>query len=85
MTAAMIQGGTLTNDMIYAAYSNNTRFAIPTCPCLGFLGAALDGGITREMGLCHSEALGATERQSFGFPCAPESSEPATYRVMENS
>ena len=50
-TTATIQGGTLTNDMIYAAYSNNTRFAIPTCTCLGFLGAALGGGITREMGL----------------------------------
>ena len=47
----MIQGGTLKNDMICAAYSNNTRFAIPTCTCLGFLGAALGGGIAREMGL----------------------------------
>ena len=37
--------------MIFAAYGNNTRFAIPTCTCLGFLGASLGGGITREMGL----------------------------------
>ena len=37
--------------MIYAAYNNNTRFANPTCTCLGFLGASLGGGITREMGL----------------------------------
>lgn len=50
-TTATIQGGTLTSDMISAAYGNNTRFAIPTCTCLGFLGAALGGGITREMGL----------------------------------
>ena len=50
-TTATIQGGTLTSDMISAAYSNDTRFAIPTCTCLGFLGAALGGGITREMGL----------------------------------
>ncbi|KAL8792451.1 MAG: hypothetical protein Q9195_004984 [Heterodermia aff. obscurata] len=50
-TAATIQGGTLVNDMIFAAYGNNTRFAIPTCTCLGFLGASLGGGLTRVMGL----------------------------------
>ena len=50
-TRATIQGGTLVNDMINAAYGNNTRFATPTCTCLGFLGAALGGGITRVMGL----------------------------------
>ena len=37
--------------MINAAYGNNTRFATPTCNCLGYLGAFLGGGITREMGL----------------------------------
>ena len=51
VTQATIQGGTLTNDMIEAAYGNNTRFANPTCTCLGFLGFALGGGLTREMGL----------------------------------
>ena len=50
-TAATIQGGTLVNDMVVAAYGNNTRFAIPTCTCLGFLGASLGGGVTRVMGL----------------------------------
>jgi len=50
-TEATIQGGTLVNDMVIAAYGNNTRFANPTCACLGFLGAMLGGGITRAMGL----------------------------------
>ena len=50
-TQATIQGGALVQDMINAAYSNHTRFATPTCPCLGFLGAFLGGGISREMGL----------------------------------
>ena len=39
------------NDIVFAAYDNNTRFAIPTCTCLGFLGASLGGGLTRQMGL----------------------------------
>ncbi|KAL8716458.1 MAG: hypothetical protein Q9220_000365 [cf. Caloplaca sp. 1 TL-2023] len=47
----MIQGGALVNDMIGSAYGNNTRFAVPTCTCLGFFGAMLGGGITRVMGL----------------------------------
>lgn len=50
-TQATIQGGALVEDMVNAAYGNNTRFANPTCNCLGFLGASLGGGITREMGL----------------------------------
>jgi len=50
-TRASIQGGALVNDMILAAYANDTRFANPTCTCLGFLGASLGGGINREMGL----------------------------------
>ncbi|KAL9593409.1 MAG: hypothetical protein Q9219_007565 [cf. Caloplaca sp. 3 TL-2023] len=50
-TRATIEGGTLVNDMIIAAYNNDTRFANPTCTCLGFLGYALGGGINREMGL----------------------------------
>lgn len=50
-TQANIQGGALVQDMINAAYGNNTRFATPTCNCLGYLGAFLGGGITREMGL----------------------------------
>ena len=50
-TRATIQGGDLVNDMIVAAYTNNTHFANPTCTCLGFLGAMLGGGITRDMGL----------------------------------
>ncbi len=37
--------------MINAAYGNNTRLATATCNCLGYLGAFLGGGITREMGL----------------------------------
>ena len=41
----------MVNDMVIAAYANNTRFANPTCTCLGFLGAVLGGGLTREMGL----------------------------------
>ena len=36
--------------MVNAAYGNNTRFAVPTCTCLGFLGASLGGGLTRQMG-----------------------------------
>ncbi|CAF9940617.1 MAG: hypothetical protein ALECFALPRED_008776 [Alectoria fallacina] len=50
-TQATIQGGALVQDMINAAFGNNTRFATPTCNCLGYLGAFLGGGITREMGL----------------------------------
>ena len=50
-TQATIQGGALVQDMINAAYGNNTRFATPTCNCLGYLGAFLGGGVTREMGL----------------------------------
>lgn len=50
-TKARIQGGTMVQDMVNAAYSNDTRFANPTCNCLGFLGASLGGGLTREMGL----------------------------------
>ena len=50
-TTALIQGGALVNDMILAAYGNDTRFAGPTCACLSFLGASLGGGLTREMGL----------------------------------
>ena len=37
--------------MVNAAYGNNTRFAGPTCNCLGILGASLGGGLTRAMGL----------------------------------
>lgn len=37
--------------MILATYANDTRFANPTCTCLGFLGASLEGGINREMSL----------------------------------
>lgn len=37
--------------MVNAAYANDTRFANPTCNCLGFLGSSLGGGISREMGL----------------------------------
>ena len=50
-TEATIQGGALVNEMVIAAYANNTRFANPTCACVGFLGAMLGGGITRDMGL----------------------------------
>lgn len=50
-TAAIIQGGALTNDMIIAAYGNDTHFSNPTCTCLGYLGAILGGGIARDMGL----------------------------------
>ncbi|KAL8911958.1 MAG: hypothetical protein Q9171_002934 [Xanthocarpia ochracea] len=50
-TIASIGGGTKVRDMVVAAYSNETRFSNPTCPCLGFLGAMLGGGITRSMGL----------------------------------
>ena len=50
-TEAKIQGGTIVQDMVEAAYANDTRFAVPTCTCLGFLGANLGGGITRDMGL----------------------------------
>ncbi|KAL8685047.1 MAG: hypothetical protein Q9224_006000, partial [Gallowayella concinna] len=48
---ALIGGGALVNDMVTAAYNAGTRFANPTCTCLGFLGAMLGGGITRTMGL----------------------------------
>ncbi|KAL8805831.1 MAG: hypothetical protein Q9182_001743 [Xanthomendoza sp. 2 TL-2023] len=48
---ALIGGGALVNDMVTAAYDAGTRFANPTCTCLGFLGAMLGGGITRTMGL----------------------------------
>ena len=41
----------MVQDMVKAAYANDTRFANPTCTCLGFLGDSLGGGITREMGL----------------------------------
>lgn len=34
-----------------AGYSNNARFANPTCNCLGCLGAGLGGGLTRTAGL----------------------------------
>ncbi|KAL8724366.1 MAG: hypothetical protein Q9166_007987 [cf. Caloplaca sp. 2 TL-2023] len=50
-TVATIGGGALVNDMVVAAYNAGTRFANPTCTCLGFLGAMLGGGITRSMGL----------------------------------
>ncbi|KAG8526329.1 uncharacterized protein KY384_000322 [Bacidia gigantensis] len=50
-TLATIGGGALTQDMVNAAYGNDTRFANPTCNCLGYLGASLGGGLTRAMGL----------------------------------
>lgn len=50
-TLATIQGGALVKDMIDSAYGNDTRFATPTCECLGYLGASLGGGLTRTMGL----------------------------------
>ena len=50
-TLVTIQGGTLNDDLIKAAYAKNTRVANPTFPCLGFLGASLGGRLTREMGL----------------------------------
>lgn len=50
-TLVTIQGGTLNDDLIKTAYANDTRVANPTCPCLGFLGASLGGGLTRAMGL----------------------------------
>ena len=37
--------------MVNAAFENGTRFANPTCNCLGFLGAILGGGLTRMSGL----------------------------------
>ncbi|KAL8947958.1 MAG: hypothetical protein Q9222_005805 [Ikaeria aurantiellina] len=48
---ATIQGGVLVGDMIASAYGNNTRFAVPTCTCLGYFGSMLGGGINRMMGL----------------------------------
>ena len=50
-TSALIQGGAGVQEMVNAAYANDTRFANPTCNCLGFLGAALGGGLTRTSGL----------------------------------
>ncbi|KAL8702104.1 MAG: hypothetical protein Q9201_004577 [Fulgogasparrea decipioides] len=50
-TRATIQGGALVHDMINAAYGNDTRFANPTCRCLGFLGSSLGGGINRVIGV----------------------------------
>ena len=50
-THAKIQGGVRVSEMVSAAYDNGARFANPTCNCLGFLGAALGGGLTRSMGL----------------------------------
>ncbi|KAL8710771.1 MAG: hypothetical protein Q9220_004789, partial [cf. Caloplaca sp. 1 TL-2023] len=48
---AIVQGGALVQDMNTAAYGNDTRFAVPTCTCLGYFGAVLGGGINRMMGL----------------------------------
>lgn len=48
---ATIGGGALVNDMVVEAYNLGTRFANPTCTCLGYLGSFLGGGLTRSMGL----------------------------------
>lgn len=50
-TEAHIQGGVTVKDLVSAAARNNARVATATCNCLGFLGAALGGGLTRTDGL----------------------------------
>ena len=50
-TLAIIQGGVHVKEMVDTAYANDARFATASCNCVGFLGAALGGGLTRVSGL----------------------------------
>jgi FAD/FMN-containing dehydrogenase len=50
-TEAVLGGGVVIQDLVEAAYGNGTRFANPTCICLGFLGSVLGGGLNRAAGL----------------------------------
>ena len=46
-----MSGGVRVQDLVNSGYTNDVRFANPTCNCLGYLGAALGGGLTRTAGL----------------------------------
>ena len=50
-TEATIGGGVSVASLVSVGYANNARFATSTCNCLGFLGAALGGGLARSSGL----------------------------------
>ena len=48
---ATIQGGANVSTVVSGAYENAMRVSTSTCNCVGFLGAALGGGLSRTMGL----------------------------------
>ncbi|KAL1980340.1 hypothetical protein VTN96DRAFT_4243 [Rasamsonia emersonii] len=48
---ATVQAGASISEVVDAAWANNARIYTGTCNCVGFLGAALGGGLGRTMGL----------------------------------
>ncbi|KAH3979044.1 hypothetical protein HBI56_091390 [Parastagonospora nodorum] len=63
-TQAIVAGGALTGDVIPAASANSALIVTASCNCVGYLGAALGGGI----GVLQGEfGLGADELLSLNF------------------
>ena len=50
-TMATIQAAASVQDMVNVTYTNDIRFANPTCNCLGYLGSSLRRGLNRATGV----------------------------------